>query len=82
MNPIEFTEAGDPVFRSVRRRRQDVGRKGSRAFKHDNRLPAGSGIVIAMVASAVFWFGVALWAWTSGGAVLSSDGLELCHEYR
>lgn len=73
MRPIEFTEAGDPVFRSVR---------ASREAASDNRLPAGSGIVIAMVASTVFWVGVALWAWTSGGAVLSADGLEVCHADR
>lgn len=73
MTPIEFTEAGDPVFRSVRARTDTT---------IDDRLPEGGGIVIAMVVSMFFWIFIALWAWTSGGAFLAADGLEACHEDR
>lgn len=45
----------------------------------DNRLPEGSGIVIAMLVTLVFWGGVAVWLWASDGA---APAVEVCHADR
>jgi hypothetical protein len=45
----------------------------------DDRLPEGSGIVIAMLVALVFWGGVAVWLWTSDEA---APAVEVCHADR